>query len=120
MKGLKKNLRPDPDGRWRWHWDPRFLRRPRPASIRPAGEVEEIAARCRAHIKVPTLLVRGAPSELVQEAHAREFLDLVPHAEYVDVAGARHMVAGDRNDQFARGIQFSPSRVGARSTLIPE
>ena len=23
--GLKKNLRLHPDGRWRWHWDPRFL-----------------------------------------------------------------------------------------------
>ena len=47
------------------------------------------------NIKVPALLVRGGSSELVQEAHAREFLELVPHAEYVDVAGARHMVAGD-------------------------
>ena len=24
-EGLKKNLRLHPDGRWRWHWDPRFL-----------------------------------------------------------------------------------------------
>ena len=23
--GLKKNLRLHPDGRWRWHWDPRIL-----------------------------------------------------------------------------------------------
>ena len=23
--GLKKNLRLHPDGRWRWHWDPRLL-----------------------------------------------------------------------------------------------
>jgi pimeloyl-ACP methyl ester carboxylesterase len=50
------------------------------------------------------VLVRGASSELVQEAHAREFLALVPHAEYVDVAGARHMVAGDSNDRFSAAI----------------
>ena len=50
------------------------------------------------------LLVRGGSSELVTEAHAREFLDLVPHATYADVAGARHMVAGDRNDQFSEAI----------------
>ncbi len=55
-------------------------------------------------LTVPTLLVRGASSELVHEAHAREFLDLVPHACFVDVSGARHMVAGDRNDQFAAAI----------------
>ncbi len=30
-QGLKKNLRLSPDGRWRWHWDPRFLDGPRAA-----------------------------------------------------------------------------------------
>jgi len=28
----------------------------------------------------------------------------VPHADYVDVGGARHMVAGDRNDNFAAAV----------------
>jgi len=42
--------------------------------------------------------------ELVHEAHAREFLYPVPNARFVDVSGARHMVAGDRNDQFAAAI----------------
>jgi hypothetical protein len=48
--------------------------------------------------------VRGASSELVQEEHAQEFLAMVPHASYADVSGARHMVVGDRNDQFSRVI----------------
>ena len=30
-EGLKKNLRRSADGRWRWHWDPRFLDGPRAA-----------------------------------------------------------------------------------------
>ena len=51
--------------------------------------------------------MRGASSELVQEEHAKDFLELVPHATYVDVSGARHMVAGDRNDQFANAIKTS-------------
>ena len=29
---------------------------------------------------------------------------LVPHAEFADVAGAGHMVAGDRNDIFASAV----------------
>jgi hypothetical protein len=29
---------------------------------------------------------------------------LVPHAELADVSGARHMVAGDRNDSFGAAI----------------
>jgi hypothetical protein len=48
-------------------------------------------------IRIPALLVRGRSAELVKEAHAREFLGLVPHADYVDVSGAQHMAAGDRN-----------------------
>lgn len=103
-EGLKKNLRLHPDGRWRWHWDPRFLdgrRRVGPGG----GEVEEMLVEAARRVTVPALLVRGASSELVKEEHAKEFLDLVPHATYVDVSGARHMVAGDRNDQFADAIE---------------
>jgi pimeloyl-ACP methyl ester carboxylesterase len=29
---------------------------------------------------------------------------MVPHADYVDVSGAGHMVAGDRNDAFNDAI----------------
>ena len=32
------------------------------------------------------------------------FLTLVPHAHYVDVSGAGHMVAGDRNDAFTESV----------------
>ena len=40
----------------------------------------------------------------MREEHAREFLELAPHAKFVDVAGARHMVAGDQNDVFTAAI----------------
>lgn len=103
-EGLKKNLRLHPDGRWRWHWDPRFLdgkRRSGPGS----DQIEQGLVEAARRITIPTLLVRGASSELVQEEHAKDFLDLVPHASTVDVGGARHMVAGDRNDQFAQAIK---------------
>ena len=35
---------------------------------------------------------------------ARSFLALCPHSEYVNVTGAGHMVAGDRNDVFAQAV----------------
>jgi len=100
-EGLKKNLRLKPDGRWRWHWDPRFLDGRR--SVNTERREAELVAAAR-RLVMPALLVRGAASELVHEVHAREFLALVPHARFVDVSGARHMVAGDRNDQFAAAI----------------
>ncbi|KPL51608.1 peroxidase [Prosthecomicrobium hirschii] len=99
LEGLKKNLRLHADGRWRWHWDPRFLTGP---SHDPAFTARLEAAVTKAPI--PMLLVRGARSELLQEEHARAFRDLVPSAAYADVTGAGHMVAGDRNDAFADAV----------------
>jgi pimeloyl-ACP methyl ester carboxylesterase len=73
-------------------------------------KVEAELKKAAAGLKIPALLVRGKSSELVQESHAKEFLALAPHAEYADVTGARHMVAGDRNDQFSAAILAFLSR----------
>jgi pimeloyl-ACP methyl ester carboxylesterase len=102
-EGLKKNLRLHPDGRWRWHWDPRFLDGRRPVGGQ-RSEIEERLLAAARGLKIPAMLVRGGSSELVQEEHAQEFLALVPHARFADVSGARHMVAGDKNDQFSAAI----------------
>ncbi len=48
--------------------------------------------------------MRGKLSDLVTEAEVAEFLQMVPHAEYVDVADAAHMIAGDRNDVFTDAV----------------
>ncbi len=101
--GLKKNLRLYPDGRWRWHWDPRFMDGHRAVPNDPARTEASLVHAARS-LRIPALLVRGASSELVQEVHVKEFLELVPHAQSIDVAGARHMVAGDRNDAFSHVI----------------
>jgi pimeloyl-ACP methyl ester carboxylesterase len=103
QEGLKKNLRLHPDGRWRWHWDPALLRGERSFAI-DHRILEHALTEAAKAITIPTLLVRGGSSELVQEAHVREFLDLVPHADYIDVAEARHMVAGDANDSFSDAV----------------
>lgn len=97
--GLAKNLRRDPDGRLRWHWDPRFLER---VSLHPPDANRARAAARGVH--APTLLVRGALSDVVSVAGAEEFLSLVPGAEFVDVQDAGHMVAGDDNDRFGSTI----------------
>jgi pimeloyl-ACP methyl ester carboxylesterase len=99
LSGLRKNVRLRDDGRWYWHWDPAFLlggRQDEPRSVRNEGRLED-AARA---LTVPTLLVRGRQSDVLSEAGARETVELIPHARYVDVGGAGHMVAGDRNDAF--------------------
>jgi pimeloyl-ACP methyl ester carboxylesterase len=58
--------------------------------------------------------VRGQSSEVVREENVRAFLEAVPHAEYVDVTGAGHMVAGDRNDAFNDAVSDFLRRLRAR------
>jgi pimeloyl-ACP methyl ester carboxylesterase len=99
LSGLRKNVRLGEDGRWRWHWDPRFLHGPatdEPRSLRNEDRLDD-AARS---LTLPTLLVRGKASDVLSEDGVRHLLDLVPHARVADVTGAGHMVAGDRNDAF--------------------
>lgn len=101
LEGLRKNLRLGEDGRWRWHWDPAFMREGRHRDRKNAAERLETAL---AAIRCPVLLVRGRMSELVSEAGVAAFRAAAPDAAYVDVAGAGHMVAGDRNDAFTEAI----------------
>lgn len=107
LSGLKKNVRQREDGRWVWHWDPAFMSgiessvdETRTSDLTNQDRLEDAARR----LTVPTLLVRGRMSDLLSEEGAREMLALAPHAEYADVAGAGHMVAGDRNDLFNDAI----------------
>jgi pimeloyl-ACP methyl ester carboxylesterase len=96
-RGLEKNLRLRDDGRWYWHWDPRFMdgdHRDRVARI--GQRMQEAAGK----IDIPTLLVRGQQSDVVSAQGAKELQALIPHLMFVDVEGAGHMVAGDKNDLF--------------------
>jgi pimeloyl-ACP methyl ester carboxylesterase len=106
LSGLAKNLRQREDGRWVWHWDPRFVRgRLGSADETRASVIDpERLGRAVDGLEVPTLLVRGRNSDLLSEEGAKDFLARVPHAEYADVAGAGHMVAGDRNEVFNQAI----------------
>jgi non-heme chloroperoxidase len=96
---LSKNVRMWPDGSYRWHWDPQFLAtREKDLALRYAR-----LSACARKLTVPTLLVRSGTSDLVSEDGVREFLSFCPHTEYVNAAGAGHVVTDDRNDVFTRG-----------------
>jgi len=101
LAGLEKNLRRGADDRYRWHWDPALMRTWNPDEYDPDESRRLTEARIAAAraLRMPVLLVRGRSSDVVSEEVAREFLALVPHAKYEDLA-AGHMVAGDRNDAF--------------------
>ena len=100
-EGLKKNLRLSPDGRWRWHWDPRFLDGPRAAGANrraleavlrgcaqdcdpgPACARRILRTRAKAHARIS----RSRTARRIRRCHRQ-----------------RHMVAGDRNDHFSAAV----------------
>lgn len=103
LSGLRKNVRQREDGRWYWHWDPAFLAGGRIDEPRSYTNEDRLDKAARS-LRLPTLLVRGRRSDVLSEQGARDLLALVPHADYVDVGGAGHMVAGDRNDAFNEAV----------------
>ncbi len=111
--GLARNLRLR-DGRYYWHWDPAFMRGEDEAEANDA--TADLLQAAAAALTLPTLLVRGGRSTLVSEAGAREFIEMVPHADYVSIADAHHMVAGDANDAFNQAVfAFLDRQVAAAS-----
>lgn len=101
ITGVKKNLRFRADGRYYWHWDPQFL-----AYVKglKRQNLHKRLAEAASSLKIPTLLVRGEISDVLSTEASMEFLELVPHAKFVDVQDAAHMVAGDRNDLFSDAV----------------
>ncbi|MBF6137177.1 alpha/beta hydrolase [Nocardia puris] len=107
LEGLHKVLRHRADGRWVWRWDPAFittrfqaLHQDPSVGVEQFETLVDMLLEGAGRVVAPTLLVRGALSDLVSPETVAEFLDVVPHAEAVDVSGTGHMVAGDDNDAF--------------------
>jgi pimeloyl-ACP methyl ester carboxylesterase len=114
LSGLRKNLRQGEDGRFRWHWDPKFM-----TGIRSPSQqtmMVDFDEKCRA-IEIPVHVIRGRMSELVSLAAAHDFVASLKQGSFTDVANAGHMVAGDRNDAFLEAVLAfldGPGAQGAR------
>lgn len=103
LSGLHKNLRQGDDGRYRWHWDPRWMQSDRgdPRFLLNLMDAADWTDR------VPTLLVRGMKSDIVDDDGVADLRRRIPALEIADIRGAGHMVAGDKNDEFnAAVIEF--------------
>ena len=99
LDGLAKNVRLGESGRYYWHWDPAFMNGKRDLQQRTAH-----LEACARRLTLPTLLVRGGLSDILSMEGAQSFLEMCPHAEFVNVTDAAHMVAGDRNDIFSDSV----------------
>jgi pimeloyl-ACP methyl ester carboxylesterase len=112
LDGLKKVVR-ERDGRWYWHWDPRVLSQERTEVVaqRFAGLID-IALR---NISIPTMLVRGLLSDVVTQEGVDYLVSQIPDITVVEVEGAAHMIAGDKNDAFSNAVDaFLRDRIAPR------
>ena len=86
LDGLRKNVRQRENGRWYWHWDPAFMNiDDEPQRLEDPERLRAAASR----LTIPTLLVRGAESDVVSDEGLADMKQLVPHAQSVDVRSGR-------------------------------
>ena len=100
---LTRNLRQRPDGRWEWkhglgrrireHGTPITVEEGAAAVV--AGLEDDLRGLAR-----PTLVLRGAASDVLSEDGADELLGLLPDARYARISGAGHLAAGDNPESF--------------------
>lgn len=109
IEGLRRNVRLREDGRLYWHWDPKFV-----GNIGRGNAPTEFRNRlalAAERVRVPALLVRGKLSDVVSDEGVEDLRRRIPHVEFVDVAGAGHMVAGDDNDAFNSAVESFLARL---------
>jgi esterase len=99
---LAQNLRQQSDRRWTWKYDPRTL------SERTATEIlaprQALWARLAA-ITCPTLVIRGAESEIFAPADAERFTRALARGSCVTVPAARHSVQTDNPKGLVAAIE---------------
>jgi pimeloyl-ACP methyl ester carboxylesterase len=116
--GLRHNLRRNA-GRWTWHWDPAILTEARQI-IHHRTNLSARLIKAATRLRQPCLVVRGAESDVLTAAVAREFVDLAPTATVTEVPRATHMVAGDNNAAFTAAIRGWLNTHAARTSRKPQ
>jgi esterase len=92
---VRWGLRRRPDGRFELKYDPEAPRRWQPADL--------WAALCA--IACPTLVIRGAESQVLSADVAERMTAAFPNARLVTIAGAGHPVPLDRPEAFERAVR---------------
>ena len=97
---LLNNLKQLSDGSWTWKHDRRRgIRRDR------GGEMTEEAWAELASVTAPTLIIRGAESNMLSRETAAKMHRMVPHSHLAEVPRAGHLVQGDNPVDFERVVR---------------
>jgi pimeloyl-ACP methyl ester carboxylesterase len=97
---LLNNLKQMDDGRWTWKHDRRRgIRRDR------GGEMDVAAWAALASVQAPTLIVRGAESNILSLQTATKMCHTVKNSRLVEVPKAGHLVQGDNPVEFEKVVR---------------
>ena len=100
-RSLMHNLRQQTDGTWVWKYDRRRFQQ--------MGETHSAERRKLAdslvNVTCPTLVVRGAESDVFQEEDAERLAKNLPDGRYVSIPRAGHTVQGDNPKDLAAALR---------------
>jgi pimeloyl-ACP methyl ester carboxylesterase len=94
-------LRREPDGAFTWKYDRAIREAMRLGLRREAMNLWEPLGR----ITCPTLLVRGAESDILSPEIAKRMLETLPDGRLMEIPGAGHTVPGDQPEAFAAAVR---------------
>ena len=98
---VRHAVRPLPDGGVEWKYDKALRDMMRQGGRRDPIDLWEPLRR----ITAPTLLVRGADSDVLSTEVAKRMIDALPDGRLVEIAGAGHPVPMDQPESFARAVR---------------
>ncbi len=100
---MRHRLRQTESGKWTWKFDKRFRQPDGQLRIGSDMNNDEMWALFRS-VQVPTLLVRGAESDVLTQEVAERTVREMPRARLVVVPNAGHSVPGDNPDAFTSAV----------------
>ena len=93
-------VKPLPGGRYTWKYD-KFLRDQRRQGAAPPVDLWPAVSQ----ITAPTLIVRGAESDVFSPETAKRMHELIPESRLVEIPGAGHSVPADAPEAFERAVR---------------
>ncbi|HVL75169.1 MAG TPA: alpha/beta hydrolase [Noviherbaspirillum sp.] len=99
-------LRREDDGQWRLHYDPDIAAPLRASDAQSMARAEAALWQAYDAIKCPTLLVRGAQSDLLTAETARTMTERGPRAQLVEIPEVGHAPSFLHDDQIAIARRF--------------
>jgi esterase len=101
-RSLMHNLRQQTDGTWAWKYDRRrFQQMDRDAHATERRGLAEGLAR----VTCPTLVVRGAESDVFHDEDAERLAQRLPDGRWVKIPRAGHTVQGDNPKDLAAALR---------------